>query len=169
MTREGALLVMVGVAVVLLGLMAWGWWRRTRRDAQRLIAPADLPAGAVVLAEHEGLYLLTTPAGRPLERLAAPGLGFRSRARIIVADAGIALDMPGQQRIVLPADRLVDVDQTTVAVDNVVERNGLVRVRWRTDLDTMVDTYLRPQDASAAALARSIRPLLHNPRTGTAA
>ena len=57
------------------------------------------------------------------------------------------------------ADGVVDAGQATVAIDRVVERDGLTRVTWRIDDDTLVDTYLRPQDASAKALADAIRPL----------
>ncbi|WP_029144245.1 hypothetical protein [Microbacterium luticocti] len=167
MTREGALLVMVAVAAVLLALMAWAWRRRTRRDAQPLSTVTALPDGAHVTARFDGLYVATTRQGEPLERVAAPGLGFRSKAQITVADAGIALDIPGQDRIVLPAERIDEVAQATLAIDRVVEKDGLVRVTWRTDPGFAVDTYLRPQDASAKALAERIRPLIH--RTGSAA
>lgn len=169
MTREAALLLMIAIAVVLLALMAWGWYRRTRRDAEPLTTVHDLPAGTSVIARHDGLYVATTRQGEPLERIAAPGLAFRSRADITVADAGIALDIPGQQRLVIPAARLIDVAQATVAIDRVVEKDGLVRLTWRAEPGTAVDTYLRARDASSAALADSIRPLIHDSRTGSAA
>jgi hypothetical protein len=168
MSREGALVLMIAIAVVLLALMAWGWWRRARRDATPLTT-AVLPADAQILARFDGLYVATTRHGDPLERIAAPGLAFRSKAAILVTDAGVALDLPGQDRIVLPAARLAEVAQATLAIDRVVERDGLVRVTWRTDAGPSVDTYLRAQDASAAALADSIRPLLSAPSTGSSA
>ncbi|WEG10517.1 hypothetical protein PU630_08260 [Microbacterium horticulturae] len=169
MTREGALLIMIAIAVVLLGLMAWGWYRRTKRDAEPLTAVRDLPAGTSVIAGYDGLYVATTRHGEPLERIAAPGLGFRSRADITIATAGIALDIPGQQRLVIPAERITAVALATVAIDRVVEKDGLVCVSWRTDPGTTVDTYLRARDASSAALVDSIRPLIHDSRTGSAA
>lgn len=166
MSREGALAVMVGVAVVLLGVMAWAWWRRRRRDRAPLTAPGELSMGAEVLATFDGLYVATTAHDLPLERIAAPGMAYRSRATITVAREGVALDLTGQPRVVLRADRLVEVGQSTVAIDRVVERDGLTRVVWRTDDDTVVDTFLRPQDASARALADAIRPIIPT-RTGT--
>ncbi len=169
MNREQALMLMIGIAIVLLALMAWGWYRRTRRDAEPLTGAHDLPEGTAVRARYDGLYVATTRHGEPLERIAAPGLGYRSRAEITIADAGIALDIPGQQRLVIPAERLVEVAQATLAIDRVVEKDGLVRVAWRTDPGTTVDTYLRARDASAAALAGSIRPLIQDFRTGSAA
>jgi len=168
MSREGALLLMIAVAAALLALMAWGWWRRSRRDAVPLTV-AVLPDDARVLARFEGLYVATTRHGEPLERIAAPGLAFRSKAGIVVTDAGIALDLPGQDRLVLPAGRLLGVAQASLAIDRVVEKDGLVRVAWRTDAGSTVDTYLRAQDASAATLADSIRPLVSTPPTGFSA
>lgn len=164
MSREGALLVMVAVALVLLALGVWAWMRRTRRDA-RLSAPfGEPPATATVLGTFPGLYVATTKHDEPLERLAIRGLGFRARVEVTVTDAGVVLDLAGQPRMLVAADRLVDAGQSTVAIDRVVESDGLTRLAWRIDDDTIVDTYLRPQQASARALADSIRPLL---QTGT--
>jgi hypothetical protein len=151
---------MIGVAVLALALLAWAWMRRTRRDAGLSAPIGDAPAGASVRAAFPGLYVATTRGGQPLERLAIRGLGFRSRADITVTDAGVILDLPGQPRMFLAADRIVDAAQETVAIDRVVERDGLARVSWRIDDTTVVDTYLRPQDASARALTDAIRSLL---------
>jgi hypothetical protein len=158
-TREGALLVIAGVALLALVALAWAWMRRTRRDARYSAPVGELPEGAVDTATFSGLYVATTRHDEPLERLAIKGLGFRSRVDVTVTTAGVALDLPGQPRIALTRDRLVDAGQATVAIDRVVERDGLTRVTWRIDDGTLVDTYLRPQDASAKALADAIRPL----------
>ena len=168
MTREGALLVIIAVAVALVALLAWAWRRRQRRDATPLVAAGELPKGATVLAVFDGLYVATTRHDEPLERIAAPGWGFRSRVGVTVAREGVALDLTGAPRVVIAAERLVDVDQSTVAIDRVVEKDGLTRLAWRSDAGDVVDTYLRPQDASARALADAIRPLLPTP-TGTGA
>jgi hypothetical protein len=167
MTREIALLVIVGVAVVLLGLLVWAWRRRARRDAGLGAPVGELPAGAVVRAVFPALYVATTRHGQPLERLAIARLGFRSRADVTVTDAGIALDLTGQPRIFLSIDRIQDVAQATVAIDRVVERDGLVRLSWRLDDTTVVDSYLRPQDASARSLADAVAAVLPSNQTGT--
>lgn len=164
MTRELGLVLTIAVVVVLGGLLVWAWRRRTRRDAQPLAPHGELPQDAAVIAEFDAFYVATTRHDEPLERLAAPGLGFRSRAYVVVSDAGVAIDLTGQERIVLPADRLVDVRQSTVAIDRVVEPGGLTRLTWRTLADTVVDTYLRPLDASARALADAIGQVI--PPTG---
>lgn len=167
MTREGALTVMIAVAVGLLGALAWAWWRRTRRDAAALVRPGDLPAGAHVRATFHALYVATTRAGEPLERIAAPGLSMRSQATLTVADEGLAVDLTGAQRFVLPPSRLVEVGRSTVAIDRVVEAGGLMRLTWRTDAGSTVDSYFRPTDASARALADAVAVILPPTQTGT--
>jgi len=167
MTREGALLVMIGVVVVLVGLGVWAWMRRTRRDAG-LVAPfGEIPAGATPTATAAGFYVATTRHGEPLERLAIRGLGFRSRADFAVSDRGVALDLTGQPRMFVPAARITAVDLATVAIDRVVEPGGLVRLSWRAERpgggEEIVDSYLRPQDGSARALESAIAEMLPAP------
>ncbi|MBZ4486399.1 hypothetical protein LQ938_07550 [Microbacterium sp. cx-55] len=168
MSREGALLVMLAVAIVLIGLMGLGWRRRTRRD-RGLAAPSEaVPAGSLVRAEFPGLYVATTAHGVALERLAVRGLGFRARADLTVTDDGVVLHLRGQDPIFLSRERLTATEQATVAIDRVVERDGLTRLSWRLDDGTVVDSYFRPQGASARAAADAITALLTSPTpTGT--
>jgi hypothetical protein len=167
MTREGALAITVLVAVALVVLLGWAWWRRTRRDAALIAPVGDIPSDAAPIAAFPSLYVATTRHGEPLERLAMKGLGFRSRADATVTDAGVALDITGQPRIFLARDRIDTVDQASVAIDRVVERDGLVRLCWRLDDGTLVDSYLRPQDASARALAEAVAGILPSNQTET--
>jgi hypothetical protein len=160
MTREGALAVIVLVTLALIAVLAWAWWRRTRRDSGLEPPIGEAPTGATTLSTHEALYVATTRHDDPLERLAIRGLGFRSRADLTVTSAGVALDLTGQPRFFLPTERIVEVAQATVTIDRVVERDGLVRISWRVDADTVVDSYIRPQDASARAVSDEIGALL---------
>lgn len=164
MTREGALLVILAVVVALVALGVLAWRRRARRDAGLAAPFGELPAGAAVGLTAAGFYVATTRHGEPLERLAIGGLGFRSRVEVTITDAGVALDLAGQPRMFLAADRLEAVDVSTVAIDRVVEPGGLVRLSWTAtgtgaEPET-VDTYLRPQDVPARTLADAIRAIL---------
>ncbi|MFL0566478.1 hypothetical protein ACH0CG_12020 [Microbacterium sp. 179-I 1D1 NHS] len=160
MTREAAVLVMVAVAVILIVIGLVAWRRRSRRDADLTAPVGDAPDGAVSSLRSEGLYVATTRHDDALERLAIRGLAFRSRVDVTVTDAGVALDLTGQPRIFLAADALVSVGQATVAIDRVVERDGLVRLAWTTPEGTVVDSYLRPQDLSARSLSDAISRVL---------
>ncbi|GAB2837124.1 hypothetical protein ACFQ0P_14185 [Microbacterium insulae] len=167
MTREGALLVTVAIALLLVGLGVWAWRRRTRRDSGIVAPVGEAPAGARVEATFPALYVATTRHEEPLERLAVRGMGFRSRADVTVTDAGVAIDLTGQPRLFLATARIAEVAQSTVAIDRVVERDGLTRLSWRTDDGTVVDSYFRPQDASARALADAVSGILPSTQTGT--
>ena len=165
MTREAALLLTIACALALIAVLVGAWWRRTRRDSGFAPPIGEAPADATILSTHEALYVATTRHGEPLERLAVRGLGFRSRADLTVTSAGVALDLTGQPRFFRPTERIVEVGQATVAIDRVVERDGLVRLVWRIDADgsdsgTVVDSYLRVQDASARAVSDEIGALL---------
>ena len=160
MTREGALAVMIGVAVLLLAALALAWWRRSRRDSVLVPPFGEAPPEATVTATYHGLYVATTAHDQPLERLAIPGLGFRSRLALTVTDLGLGLDLPGSTTVFIPAERLLDADQSALAIDRVVERDGLVRVVWLLDGGRIVDSYLRPQDVSARIVTDSIRSLI---------
>ncbi|GAB3601844.1 PH-like domain-containing protein [Microbacterium aureliae] len=162
MTREGALLVILAVTVLAVAALAWSWRRRARRDAGLHAPVGELPAESAITGTFRALYVATTRHDEPMERLAIAGLDFRSRADVTVATAGVALDLTGRPRVTIPAADITGVEQATLAIDRVVERDGLVRLSWRIDDDTVVDSYLRPQEASARALAdavRGIRPL----------
>lgn len=167
MTREGALIIIVAFTVLLIAIGVWAWTKRRRRDATPLITAGEAPTGSSTVAVFEGLYVATTRHDVPLERIAAPGLGMRSRVTITVTGAGLALDLTGRPRLFLTADRIAGVDQSTVAIDRVVEKDGLTRLAWRTDAGDVVDSYFRPQDASARALADAIAGILSTSQTGT--
>ena len=167
MTREGALGVILLVAVIVLALLLWVWRRRSRRDAAPLVHPGELPTDAHVRASFDALYVATTRLDAPLERIAAPGMAFRAKAGLTVADEGLAVALTGQDPFVLTPDRIVAVGQSTVAIDRVVEKGGLTRLTWRTDAGTTVDSYFRPQDVSARALADAVAGILPPNQTGT--
>ncbi|MHC2999928.1 PH-like domain-containing protein [Microbacterium sp. HJ5] len=167
MTQQAAITIMIVAALSLIALGVWAWARRSRRDRGIQAPVGEAPAGATTTAVFPVLYVATTRGGEPLERLAIRGLAYRSRADLTVTDAGLALDLTGQPRVFLASARIADVDQSTVTIDRVVERDGLVRLSWRLDDGTVVDTYLRPQEASARAVADAVSGLLTPTQTGT--
>ncbi|TFD67934.1 hypothetical protein [Cryobacterium ruanii] len=130
-------------ALVLLGvlILMWRSWRnRSRRDAS-LTAGYPMPGTAgVTLASAEVYYVATTPRDAPLERLAISGLGFRARAAVTVTDAGIALDLDGNQPVFVPAGSIDAVGSAQVAIDRAVETDGLVRLSWRLAAGGAADT-----------------------------
>ena len=141
------------VAVVIITVAAWlmlrSWRRRTRRD-EALTAYA-LPAslGEPTLAT-EVLYVATTPASEPLERLAVQGLAFRGAGRVEVMPEGVALRIAGEPVSFIPADRLTGAATASYAIDRGVEPEGLIAISWiaatseTTEAEPpRVDSYLR--------------------------
>lgn len=143
MSREGAVLIAMSVAIMILAAMAFGWRRRTRRDSA-LTAPLGVPEHAEVIGRHEILYVATTQHERPLERIAMVPLAYRARGELTLTDQGVALSLDGSPTVFIATTKLLTVDLATVAIDRVVESKGLVRLVWRVADGTVVDSFLRP-------------------------
>ena len=156
-------------ALFLLGVLVlmWrSWQKRSRRD-RALTAGYPLPeggAGAEVLASAEAYYVATTPRDAPLERLAIPGLGFRARAALTVTGQGVTLDLDGNSPLYVPGDAINQVGAAQLAIDRVVETDGLVRLSWRLNTPSAdrrdVDSFFRIIDPNdRARLIDSIRTI----------
>jgi hypothetical protein len=142
--------VLIGFAVI-IGLAVLGWTTRRRRQ-RNIPATAPLPADVgELIAEFEGFYVSTTLDGQPLNRVAVRGLGFRSRATIAVARAGVVLDLPGHT-VFIPREDIREVTTGNYTIDRVVEPGGLVLLAWRLG-DTKLDSYLRVTETDALIVA----------------
>jgi hypothetical protein len=125
-----------------LGLMVWGWMSRRRRQAH-LPALSTVPTDiGEVFGTFDGLYVATSAAANPLDRIAVRGLGFRSRVRITVASAGIVLAFPGQHEMFIPVVSITATGRATWSIDRVVEDNGLSTISWNLG-DTAVASSFR--------------------------
>ena len=126
----------VAVAITLLVLLAalagMGLsWRRRGREQGGLALPAAPRDPGAERAAVDGLYLATTFAGRPLERVAAHGLGFRARARVAVLDGGVRIERDGAAPLLLPAASVTGAGTGTWTLDRGVEPGGLTVLAWR--------------------------------------
>jgi hypothetical protein len=149
--------VIVGAIIVLaLVGMYLGWRARRRRQADLPAPMAALDDLGAVLATASGLYVATSLAGKPLERIAVRGLGFRSRADVTVAEAGIVLVLTGQDPAFIPRESLRGVERATWTIDKAVETGGLVAIGWSHG-DLEVESYLRLDDDPSAVLAAAER------------
>lgn len=138
-------IVLVAVVAVVFILLVRGWRTRQRSQAG-LGAPAAPPAELGDVAYTEDLlYVATTRAEQPLERISISGLGFRARTVVTVAPAGILLDLAGADPVFIPRDALHGAGRGTWTIDKAVGAARLVVVTWRLGA-TLVDTYLRSAD-----------------------
>lgn len=163
--RDIAVVITIAVAILVLLSMLFAWRRRLRRDAAHT-APLGVPEHAEVLSRHEVLYVSTTRHDEPLERLAIRPLAYRARGELAVTDRGAALCLDGTPTVFLAKDTLASIDRATVTIDRVVEPGGLVRIAWRIDADTIVDSYLRPTTGAPDSLISELERLVPAHDTG---
>ena len=149
MDRSIPAAIALAFALALLLLMLRSWLARRKRDAN-LSAGYPLPTErAAERASAPVFYVATTPRDAPLERLAIAGLGFRARAQIAVIETGVLLTLAGSDTIFVPASAIEKVSNATVAIDRVVEKDGLLCLGWRLpDQAVPVDSYFRFSDPS---------------------
>jgi len=135
-------------ALLLLTAMVLAWRARTRRQSafrSPTAAPAPDARGRV-LTQADVLYVATTTAGEPLDRLTIPGLAFRGRGVVTVSALGVSISIPGEPETYIEASHLRSVGTSTWAIDRVVETGGLVRLDWTyesADGPADVESYVR--------------------------
>jgi len=165
MTREFAVAVMIAAALLILGLMLFAWRRRLRRDAG-LRAPLGVPEHAEVSARYEVLYAATTRHDQALERVTVHPLAYRARGELAITDRGIALSLDGSPTVFLASTRLISADRATVALNRVVEPDGLIRIVWQVAESTAVDSYVRLVAGDPAEIVTEIQRLCAAPEMG---
>jgi hypothetical protein len=132
-------------ALILIGIIAlmWrGWRRRIARQGDLPPLPALPPALAAPTTEAEVLYVVTTTAGDWLDRIAARGLGVRSRAALEVYRTGVLIDRDGAPAVWIPAGRVRGARLDRGMAGKFTEEGGLVVVTWAHG-DRVLDTGMR--------------------------
>ncbi|WP_101649967.1 hypothetical protein [Brevibacterium ihuae] len=141
-------LIVVGVIVALFALVAWGWTARRRAQTAQFPAPARPVEGMPVRGEPvAGMYVATTLADQPLERVAAHGLGLRTSAFLAIADDGVIIDRDGVDDLLIPVHDISGVSTASGMIGKFVEKDGLIVISWRLG-DTAVDTGFRTRAAA---------------------
>ena len=146
MTDLGARLFWTAVcALVLLGVIAlmWrGWRRRVARQGDVPPLSAVPPSLGPPMTEAEVVYVVTTTAGDWLDRIAARGLGVRSRAVLEVHQAGLLIDRDGAPAVWIAAGQLRGARRGRGIAGKFTEEGGLVVVTWAHG-DRILDTGVR--------------------------
>jgi hypothetical protein len=129
-------------AAVLLGVIAWaGVTWRIRSKAQDLeIATPEYTEFSNV--GTNGYYIATTYAGQPLHRVSAHGLGFAGKAFLDVSEQGVRVHRIGERSFRIDSSSLLDLARTSGVIDKVVEKDGLLSLRWKLGV-TELETHLR--------------------------
>lgn len=146
---ERIALVAVMVAAIALALLGMrrGWQRRIR--SQGAVSEPLTLDGVVFDAgpsiDAPGLYVGTSTAGQWLDRIAAHGLGVRSRADIFVTPSGIAFKRHGARSFFIPREDIRGVRVDRGVAGTVRGKDSVVVVTWLLG-DLPVDTGFRADD-----------------------
>lgn len=132
-------LVVTLLLLVAFGFMALGWRNRRRRQVRMDVVPVPPAEIGEELARERLLYIASTLADQPLERVVVGGLGFRAKAELIAARGGIVLSLAGNAPAFIPLTDIRGVGLASWTIDKGVEEDGLVFVRWLLG-DTLVDS-----------------------------
>jgi hypothetical protein len=143
-------LYQVGLVFVaaLLALIAWAWaiWtNRAKAQDRQLATPVFTDFSD---AGSGGLYVATTFADRPLDRVSAHGLGFAGKASVHVSDSEVQVFRSGERSFVIDSSALVDLSRTAGVIDKVVERDGLLSLRWQLG-DAELESHFRFANSQA--------------------
>ena len=142
MTRPESTAITIAILLLALLGMYLGWRARKRRQsaiAPLPVVPTNLGAALFTV---EALYVATTLAGEPLNRVAVRGLGFRGRATVTVVPEGVVLGIAGIAEVWVAREAIRSVERATWTIDKAVEAGGLAVIAWAIG-ETQVDTYLR--------------------------
>ncbi|WP_058233925.1 PH-like domain-containing protein [Devriesea agamarum] len=133
---------------VILGAMARGWYARGVRQRD-LPAPPDQSLSQVEAGPYPAIYVSSTTAGKPLERIVAHGLGSRSRADIslgLLEDGhkAVRIDRYGAPSLTIPMGQLQAVGSAQGIAGKAVGPQGLFLLTWNLGPHTL-DSGLRLQ------------------------
>ena len=127
----GTSVVLVILLVALLA-MFFAWRKRVALQSHYAITPAGVVVAeqAKDATEFSVLYVATTLASEPLERIMLPGLSFRAQAQVLISPVGLSIKPAGEKTSFIPADQLIQIHRSQVAIDRVVEKGGLTAISW---------------------------------------
>jgi hypothetical protein len=155
MTQEAAAIIMLALMVLALGLAGWGWFNRRSRytelEASLILEIPDSP----VFYEVDGLYVATTVADKPLERVAIGPLSYRAKTTLALTKEGLVVRPQGERPVLLTGADGLRAGVATWTIDRAVEPEGLTFVRW--DINGFpLESYFRIVETDRTALVKKI-------------
>jgi hypothetical protein len=155
-------LYQVGLAFValLLGVIAWAGvtWRNKSKAQDSELATPEFTVFSNT--GTNGFYVATTFADRPLDRVSAHGLGFAGKAFVDVSDQGVSVYRIGERSFRIDSSALLNLNRSSGVIDKVVEKDGLLSLRWILGA-TELETHLRfPNSLSRDEIAMKVSRLI---------
>lgn len=152
-------LALVVLALLIYGLMWWGWRRRSRKhDLPELLWLDE--GRQVVGTTARGRYFGSTVHGDWLDRVVAQGLGNRSDVTIVLHDEGLDVRRPGLRGFRIPADALRSAGTASGIAGKVIPPHGVLVVTWAwggLTLDSGFNLDTGGHDAWAAEINKHVK------------
>jgi hypothetical protein len=137
------------VFLLLLILVVRAWKRRIMQQTKSFSEPLEaLEFFGEFIAQAKAFYVATTFADSWLERIAAYGLGPRGNAQVFVFSEGLLIVRTGERPLAIDRASISSVSLGQVAIDKVVETDGLIQVNWFQD-SVKLCTHLRIVDENS--------------------
>lgn len=155
MNQEQAGLLMVALAVLALSGAAWGWRRRKASYRGWAQFFTWFTPSADVTNAQECLYVGTSEAGLPLQRVAVGPLSYRAKATLGLSDMGLVLAIRGSDPLLIPFDSSVLAGRATWTIDRGVEPDGLLMIQWSLG-PHRVESYFRMVDSNLEQIVSMI-------------
>jgi len=154
--EQSALVMLALMALALAG--AWWGWRRRRNSYSDWAQHFSFWDGQEELTRRfDCLYVGTSEAGLPLQRVAVGPLSYRAKAELGLHPTGLVLRARGSKAIVLPAAGL-RAGRATWTIDRTVEPDGLLMVQWILG-PHVVESYFRLVDTDLGQMVDAINAL----------
>lgn len=150
MTKTEMAIISMTIFATVISLAWLGWSRRTKAQNQLISKPLEaLEYFGEKLYESKAFYVATTTRENHLERVSAHGLGHRGKAGVFVFSEGLLIVRQGERPLAIAKEQLTRVYRSQVAIDKVVEANGIITIDWLQSNQNL-STHLRIVDQTAA-------------------
>lgn len=146
MVKNLMAIITATIFLLLLTLIVRAWKQRILQQTNSFSEPLEaLDFFGELIAQAKAFYVATTFAESLLERIAAYGLGPRGNAQVLVFSEGLLIVRTGERPLAIDRASISSVSLGQVAIDKVVETDGLIQVNWSQD-SVKLSTHLRVVD-----------------------
>lgn len=119
----------IGFMFAMFGLMWLGWKKKQSVQAE-IAEPMAIPADFKAVNVYAGRYLASTAAGAWLTRIVSHELGVPSRARLLIGEAGIAVEREGAKSFFIPLSDLIGIRPDRAIAGKAYEKDGIAVITW---------------------------------------
>jgi hypothetical protein len=158
--------IAAALLLVAFTFMTLAWRARHHRANNYATWP---PLGDSPNEIHEIFYVATTLGSNSLDRVALKGFTYRGFASLEVFPDGLQVRLKTNDVLAIPATALIRYEFSQVAIDKVVEKEGLIGLTWNSAPAMLpsqeLTTFVRLRDSSARDHLTTVFSKLVSPTT----